>query len=186
MLYSPSIPPVSLEKFEKRYKSPRRRKKMMPLYERMLEEVSAVAEPQGLYERFHFDDLPELHEFAADRTSGFVLGIVTLGESADQKEAEVAADDIVSASIMEEIALAMIVGLANDLRSRIKGLVTEEDEPLKVGPAYRPGIGRWPIELQALMFEKLPGAEIGVSLSDVMVMTPGWSTSLIIPLLAAE
>lgn len=183
MHYTPPLPTISLEKFEKRYKSARRRKKMMPLYDNMLTAVSAQAQPQALFERFAFHELDALHPWAADQTDGFVLGLVTLGEAIDQQAAEIAADDLVAASIMEEITLAMIVGLANDMRSRVQ---EQLGEALKVGPAYRPGIGRWPIELQSLMFKKLPAAEIGVALNEFMVMIPGRSTSLIIPLLKME
>jgi hypothetical protein len=50
------------------------------------------------------------------------------------------------------------------------------------GPAYRPGIGRWPLTAQYAIFDLLPAPRIHVSLNDVAVMSPKMSTSLIIPI----
>ncbi len=61
-----------------------------------------------------------------------------------------------------------------------------ERRGLKAGPAYRPGIGRWPLDTQRVLFALLPAARIEVSLDEHLLMRPVKTISVIIPLRPAE
>ena len=178
---SPPAPQLSLEKLLAKYNSERRRKRMTKAYANSLKTVTEAVQPEMLLDRFQADHLPELEPFAAAETKGYFLGLCTLGQQLDQEIETLNRQDIVTAAIAEEIALAMIVSLTNELRQHATELI--DRNRLKVGPAYRPGVGRWPIELQSLIFKHLPTLEIGVTLSEFMVMSPSKSTSVIIPVL---
>ncbi|MEM7800221.1 MAG: hypothetical protein AAF633_13590 [Chloroflexota bacterium] len=183
-IYTPQLPKISLDKYAKRYKNERRRKKVMPIYEQMLIEVNKHAQPQAIYQIFQYNDLPMLHQWAAEKTVGFALGLCTLGPGIDLYAASmINRQELAAQAIMEELTLAAIVGMANDMRNKIGQLPELVSVNYTVGPAYRPGVGRWPIELQSVIFEHLPTSQIGVSINEYMVMTPGKSTSLIIPLM---
>lgn len=173
------FPTPSIDKLLAKYKTERRRKRMRPIYTAMQEAAISTAKPEIWLERFRLDQLDELAPYTAEGTEGYFLGLCTLGAGLDEKIHLIGQEDIAAAAVIEEVALAMIVTLTNGMRATAAELVTAEG--LKVGPAYRPGVGRWPIELQTLIFTHLPTEEIGVTLSEFMVMSPSKSTSVIVP-----
>ena len=98
----------------------------------------------------------------------------------DERVDAISAEDVAAGAVLTEVALAWIVELAKQVRAKaVEGI---GDRALKVGPAYRPGVGRWPLETQDVLFAKLDSGQIGVSLDEFKLMRPNKSTSLIIPL----
>ena len=57
--------------------------------------------------------------------------------------------------------------------------VEREGAGQQASPSYRPGIGRWPVELQSELLDHLPAPAIGVQLLDGM-MIPQKSVSMIV------
>lgn len=181
MILTPSPPQIDLEDMLRRYKTPRRRKKMTKIYTDMLAVVAEHARPQAILEEFTRAELSKLAEWLKPETEAACLAIITLGPELDTQIDQITADDIAAGAVATEVSLAWITTIAQEVRQTAKQGIG--DRPLKVGPAYRPGIGRWPLtEAQDVVFSKLDAAAIGVTINEFKLMTPNKSTSLIIPL----
>jgi hypothetical protein len=148
----------------------------------MLTEVAQLAAPQAIYDEFSLNELPGLAALFPPEASSVVLAVCTLGIAVDERSRELGEADIMLAAIFEEITLAAMLSLTRAVHSQIRDEM--QARGLKAGPAYRPGIGRWPLTAQESIFTHLPAQRIQVSLNEVAVMTPKMSTSLIIPILA--
>jgi hypothetical protein len=167
----------SLEPLLARYGA--RRARMQPIYEEMLGVARQLAEPRVLRKSFDAGDLPAI----APRLPGaeeILLAISTLGPRVEAHVASIFEDDPGKAVILDEIANAWVGGLARQLH------LTVRDEARargwRAGPAFRPGIGHWPVDLQAVIVEALGGSQSGISLMDSMMMSPEKSISSIIAL----
>jgi len=171
---------ISLERLLKRYGSGKRRERMEPVYQAMLAEVEDLSAPEAMYEEFPLEALVELSPWLYEDTTAVVLGLCTLGPGVQMRINELTRKDMLSVVVMDELTLAWITAITR----QVHGMVRSETEArgLKAGPAYRPGLGRWPLEAQRTVFSKLPTEFIGVTLTDDLVMLPRQSTSLIIPL----
>ncbi|MEM7330797.1 MAG: hypothetical protein AAF490_01805 [Chloroflexota bacterium] len=172
---------ITLEKLMKKYKRERSRKKMQPHYERMMAEVTELAEPKLISMRFGAEIVAEMALEKMNDMVGGYFALCTLGDAIDKRYAEHSVDDLALAAILDEIALAWIVAITRTFHQQLR---QQFDDPnFKIGPAHRPGLGRIPIETQAIVFSHLPADKIGVTLSEFMVMEPARSTSLVIPIL---
>lgn len=181
MNFVPNIPEVDLDDMLRRYKTPRRKKKMTRTYTENLAVVAQHARPQAMVQEFDRAEVAGLEAWLRPETEKVCLGLVTLGQDLDDEINRISADDVLASSVLNEVALAWIVGLAKQVRAKAAEGIG--DRALKVGPGYRPGVGRWPLaEVQDVLFAKLNTAEIGVSLDDHKIMWPNKSTSLIVPL----
>lgn len=173
---------LSLDALLERYKTPRRRRKMARVYGEALAHVVELARPEALYQEFPLNALPHLTEWSPKTTVAFILAICTLGMPLDDLRNElIMAEDIVTAAVLDEVTLLWLVHITKVLHKRIRAEVQERG--LKGGPAYRPGVGKWPIETQKTVFGMLPAGQINVQLSEYLHMIPFKSTSLIIPIL---
>ena len=181
MIFIPETPEVDLDDMLRRYKTPRRRKKMTKTYTENLAVVAKYAKPQAMMLEFDRADVAELEEWLRPETVSVCLGLVTLGQELDEQVNKISAEDVLAGAVLNEVALAWIVALARQVREKAREGIGER--PLKVGPGYRPGVGRWPLaEVQDVLFNKLPTADIGVTLDEYKIMKPSKSTSLVIPL----
>ena len=177
----PTLPPLIVNSFLKRYPTQKRQAKMRPAYEAMLAEVTQLAMPKAIHNEFSLDELPDLIPLFASETISVVLAVCTLGAALDERSRELVEEDMMLAAVFEEITLAAMVSLTRVIHGEIRRDM--HTRGLKAGPAYRPGIGRWPLTAQHMIFTLLPAHHIHVSLNDVAVMNPKMSTSLIIPIL---
>jgi hypothetical protein len=153
---------------------------MQPHYQAMLDEVTRLVAPGAIFDEFSLDAVPDLMPLFSAETTAVVLAICTLGLALDERSQALAEADMMLAAIFEEITLAAVVSLTRQVHGQVRSAVQERK--LKAGPAYRPGIGRWPLTAQYAIFDLLPAPRIHVSLNDVAVMSPKMSTSLIIPI----
>jgi hypothetical protein len=176
-----ALPSVSVETLLKRYKVEKRRKKWEPFYQRLLADADQLCTPAYLYDVFSVAELPELFRWLPGDTAAVALALCTLGDQIEGRIRDVAQHNLVSAVILEEIALALITAFTRQIHASIGNYACARG--LKTGPAYRPGVGRWPLETQGTVFVRLPARDIGVTLNEQLWMTPAKSTSLIIPLL---
>jgi len=174
-------PELSLEWLLRRYTTSRRRRRLEPIYAAMLDEFKQLSRPRAVYDERPLSEVIELAEWAQNTTVAVAFVICTLGAPLDRRARELIQEDLAAAVILEDIALAGVTAVTRDIHSTIRQQAQTRN--LKAGPAYRPGLGRWPMETQRTVFACLPGAEIGVALNERLFMEPMNSTSLIIPIM---
>ena len=176
-----SVPETAVSQFLQRYPNERRRSRMRPHYEAMLAEIQQLATPLAVAQEVPLAQVPDLQPLFTAETVSVVLALCTLGSALDARQNELAQEDLMLAAILDEIALAWVVAATREVHGQIRQEMAQRD--LKAGPAYRSGIGRWPLTAQYTLFTLLPTHLIDVSLNETAVMTPRMSTSLIIPIL---
>ncbi|MEZ4708253.1 MAG: hypothetical protein R3A44_13665 [Caldilineaceae bacterium] len=178
-IYVPELIQPSLDGLLKRYPEGRRRQRMEPFYRNMAAEITRVARPTSVYAELFVADAPHLFAWTAPTTVSFYLAVCTLGAELDVAMRRRVESDMAEAAIMNEVALAVMTTFTRDLHGIIRQQTAQRNQ--KAGPAYRPGLGRWPLELQRTIFSVLPTDRIGVQLTNELLMLPAFSTSLIIP-----
>lgn len=176
-----SCPETAVSTLLKHYPNERRRGRMRPYYQAMLDEMRRLAAPRAIAQEFSLEKLPELQPLFSAETVAVVLALCTLGTAVDTRYAELAEEDMMLAAIFDEIALYWVVAATREVHGKVRQDMAQRE--LKAGPAYRPGIGRWPLTSQYTIFALLPTHFIHVSLNEQAVMAPRMSTSLIIPIL---
>jgi hypothetical protein len=155
---------------------------MTRMYEVMLAEAEALAEPMTIHGEFSLAQTAALTPWLQKETTAVVLAVCTFGSATNERIHVLMEDDMALAAILDEIMLAAMVKLTRQLHGDIRETM-QQTHGLKAGPAYRPGVGRWPMAAQRTVFAHLPTHEIGVTLNDYLVMMPVHSTSLVIPVL---
>jgi hypothetical protein len=173
------LPALPLERFLKRYGNSRRRERLDPIYRSMLSEIRNLASPIIVHDEYQATELPEFSEWLRADTVSVVLAICTLGMDPELRAHELARQDLLSAVVLGEVALTAVTQVTRELHASIRSQLLEKE--LKAGPAYRPGVGRWPLDVQSTIFSRLPAQKIGVTLNSQLFMSPVNSTSLIIP-----
>jgi hypothetical protein len=167
--------PFSLEALLQPYRN--RRPAIVLLYENMYREAHHLIAVQQLQRAFPAAELPDLAGCLPGAET-ITLGLCTIGLALESRVAELFDPDPASAVILDELGTLWVNGLARQMHLDIR---TEgRARGKQVSPAYRPGIGRWPVELQGYIFNHLPAAEAGVSLLDEMLMVPQKSVSMIV------
>lgn len=167
----------SLEPLLGRYGA--RRARMQPIYEEMLGVARQLADPRVLHRTFQADQLPAIASFLPGAEQ-VVLGLCTLGRRIEDQVGALFADEPGKAVILDEIANAWVGGLARRLHLTVRA--EAQAQGLQAGPAFRPGIGHWPLSLQRDIAQALEAAQVGVSLMESMMLVPEKSISLIIAL----
>jgi hypothetical protein len=165
------------EKLLKRYG--KRRETWAPLYARILDGVRQLIAPGYVCQSFQPEDAPEF-AFYLPKAKPIFLALVTLGPKPDARIEELFRIDSVAAVIMDEIASLWVNELTRRIYSSVRCLA--KDQNLVCSPAFRPGIGRWPIEIQQDIFKRLPASQIGITLTKGYMMRPQKSVSLILGL----
>lgn len=178
------IDEVKLEDLLKKYKRERSRKKMEPIYGRVMVEMASLADPQLAYRAFGPEVAEEVKDFIGKKMQAVIFAVCTLGLGVDDRYEVLSEEELAVAAILDEIALSWIVIMTRQFHQKVRQQCKEIG--LKVGPAYRPGVGNLPIEVQKIVFDHLSTDEIGVSLNEYMVMKPIRSTSLVIPIYLDE
>lgn len=169
-------PPFSLEPLLARYPG-RRRRLLEPIYHQMLAEAQQLVRPQQLQRAFPAADLPHLAG-CLPGVESIVLALCTLGPQLDARISSLFKEDPVASVVLDEIGTLWIRAVAQQLHQDLSEQARAAG--LRTTPSYRPGIGRWPLELQAKLFRYLPAADIGLSLLSETVMVPPKSISMIV------
>lgn len=167
--------PFVLEMILRRYGN--RRPAIQAVYERMYDEAGKLVESRSVQRTFPATRLPTLAACLPGAET-ISLGLCTIGPALDNHVSALFNEDPVSAVVLDEIGTRWINGLAREMHLGIRE--TARAEGKRASPSYRPGIGRWPVELQSQLFRHLPAAEIGVELSKEMMMVPQKSISMIV------
>ncbi|MDX1414978.1 MAG: hypothetical protein R3293_12355 [Candidatus Promineifilaceae bacterium] len=173
--------PVTIERLLKRYGPGRRRTRMEPIYRAVLAEAEPIGQPVAIYEEIELRQVPELLPWLPAETTYLFLALCSLGYPLQEHFVHLAQDDILSAAVLDEITLTWVTALTRQVHGKIRAQVGQLG--LKAGAAYRPGVGRWPLAAQNVVFAHLPADAIAVTIDENLVMSPRHSTSLIIPVL---
>ncbi|MEW5958752.1 MAG: hypothetical protein AB1801_13550 [Chloroflexota bacterium] len=166
--------PFSLDALLNRYGS--RRVHLEPVYIRMAGEAGRLASPHNLERVFLAAELPALAANIPGAET-IILGLCTIGQALEDRVAELFTADPVSAVVLDEIGTRWTNELGRALHERIRAAARHLGK--QASPSYRPGIGRWPLDLQETILGYLPAAEIGVGVSNGMLI-PQKSISMIV------
>jgi hypothetical protein len=169
-------PPFSLELLLARYPS-RRRRLLEPVYRDMLAEAQQLTQPRQVQRAFPAAHLPLLAG-CLPGVDSIVLALCTLGPHLDARISVLFKEDPVAAVVLDELGTHWIRSVAQSLHGELQRQARAAGQ--RTTPSYRPGIGRWPLELQAKLFRYLPAADIGLSLLSETVMVPPKSISMIV------
>lgn len=168
---------MHLERFLGRYGSGRRRQVMLPLYTEMLAEAKRVMHPRVLFQEKQAPKMAQFGEFIAG-AEDIVLAIVTTGVEIEELISELSESKLPRAVILDEIGTEMVLELARQLHLAIRAHARIESR--RTSPSFRPGIGRWPLELQQELFRILHAQELGLRLLPSMQMLPQKTVSMIV------
>jgi hypothetical protein len=142
----------------------------------MFEEAKRLATPSTLQRTFLADELPALAIYLPGAET-ITLGICSLGPGLDARVSTLFNSDPVSAVVLDEIGTRWVKELGREMHLGIQAVAKEAGK--RASPSFRPGVGRWPLELQKELFAGLPAATIGVRFQDGL-MDPQKSISMIV------
>lgn len=168
---------VSLEPLLQRYGQ--RRGRMEPLYHAMLAEATRLVAPAVVERSFDSQDLPEL-AVRLPGASKIVLGLCTIGSALEQHMAAMFPEEPAQAVILDEIGNAWVAGLARQLHHNVR--LGAEQAGLSASPGFRPGIGHWPVELQAEIVQRLDVQPLSITLTEGFMLEPRKTVTLIVGL----
>ncbi len=167
-------PPFALEELLRRYGN--RRKKFEAVYQNMFEEAKRLATPSSLQRTFLADEFPTLAAYLPG-AEAITLGLCSLGPELEARVSTLFNSDPVSAVVLDEIGTHWVKKLGREMHLEIRAKAKEAGK--QASPSYRPGIGRWPLELQKDLLAGLPAATIGVHFQNGL-MDPQKSISMIV------
>ena len=157
----------------------RRRPALVAICHKMFTEASTLVGPVSAFRAFPSDDI----ELISARLpgAGFVaLGLCTIGPALENRAGLLFEEDPAAAVILDELGNKFVGEVARRAHLALRRLASEQG--LRAGPAFRPGIGHWPVEFQPLILERLSAPDLGISLSDGLMMIPQKSISFAVAL----
>lgn len=167
-------PPFVLDDLLKRYGN--RRKRLEPVYQRMFEEAKSLAAPRSLQRTYPAETFPTLSAILPGAET-LTLGVCSIGPGLDSRVAELFSTDPVAAVVLDEIGTHWVKGLGREMHQEIRAAAQKMGK--RASPSFRPGVGRWPLDLQEELFAGLPTASIGVTYHNGL-MNPQKSISMIV------
>ncbi len=159
----------------------RRRQKLSDSYTIAIDRVAELSAAQAMLSPASESGAAKVREWLPEKAERAYFGLCTLGEALDLHMRELVESDMAAAAILNEVALAWVVAITQEVRERVGAKV--QPEGFRVGAAYRPGLGRWPLQVQKTIFAEMPTQQIGVTLTESLLMLPSFSTSLVIPII---
>ncbi len=110
-----------------------------------------------------------------------VIGVVTAGPAIEARVAELmAAGDLTRAVLLDAAGSAAAEEAADRIGAQVVGEAgggAADAATAQVSCRVSPGYGRWTIESQPALLARLPGAEVGVTLTSSFMMVPRKSIS---------
>ncbi len=163
--------------------------------ERALEEGNPLLQPRVTARRLLIEDL--LHErlnlegdgrlsgeLLAEHMGGAqeaVIVLCTVGEALERRAADVSKEDAVYGLALDGVGSAGVEALANAACALFEEEATKED--CQVTIPLSPGMVGWPVEQgQPQIFDLLDASEIGVRLTESMMMLPRKSLTFVLGL----
>ena len=134
-------------------------------------------DPKGLFKIFDAIELPSRECFA--QAEKIALAIVTIGPSLPSKVNNLMdSGSFVEGVILDAFGSAGVEQVADQVNQEIQEIV--RDQNLECSLRFSPGYCQWGVRDQKMIFQNLPGEDIGVSLSDGFMMQPIKSVSFAI------
>lgn len=166
--------PFSLDPLLRRYRD--RRPQILGIYRQMFAEAHRLVTPHCIQRTFQPPELPILTGcFPGAET--ITLGLCTIGPALENRVSELFSTDPPAAVILDELGSLWVNGLGREMHAGIRAAAKAQGK--QASPAYRPGIGRWPMELQNQLLAYLPAAGIGVSVTSG-ILVPQKTISMIV------
>ncbi len=166
--------PFSLETLLDRYRN--RRPQIQEIYRQMYVEAGRLVKPGHLRRTFPAGALPDLADCLPGAES-LHLGVCTLGPALEERVSALFSEDPAAAVVLDEIGSLWVNGLGREMHQAIRTEAWTAGK--QASPSYRPGIGRWPVELQEKILSHLPTADLGVRLSSG-ILVPQRTISMIV------
>ncbi len=107
------------------------------------------------------------------------IALCTIGDELETRVQEMMNENPIMAVTLDGAGIAAIRKVAQTVEDIISAEACELD--LDLGMRAQPGQEGWPIEQQREVFSVLPGAEIGLRLTESCLMIPRKSVSFVIP-----
>jgi hypothetical protein len=149
----------------------------LDIIEDMKKSSHDLIEPKAFYRIFERKNLPERPAFEEAEKIG--LAICTIGEKLPNKVNRlINKKDLVKAVILDAIGSVAVEKVADNINE----IINEKAKQSKFdfSTRYSPGYCSWETKDQKLIFDNLPGNEIGVNLTDSFIMKPIKSVSFAI------
>lgn len=168
---------ISLEQFLHRYGSEKRRKMVEPVYRDMLGEARELIRPLSLYRVFEASDVPQFADFLPGARS-VMLGICSIGTRLDERVEALSEGKLAYAVVLDEIGTAMVLELGNQMYQHVR--MWAHGIGWRTSPSYRPGIGRWPLELQHDIYRALHAGGFDLRMGESLQILPQKTVSMIV------
>ena len=111
-----------------------------------------------------------------------IVAVCTIGDALEQEVTRLfAQSEYMDAIILDSIGTTAVEEAGMYLRSFICRRYGDE-EGFKVGPSLSPGYQYWDLRDQRVLFDLVPAAEIGVTLTESCLMLPRKSESTVVPI----
>ncbi len=111
------------------------------------------------------------------------VGLCTIGPDLEARERALSADDrMLEALLLDAFGSAAAEAAADALNALV--CAHAQDMGLRVLPRFSPGYGRWDVKHQRQLLALLPAEELGVHLTEGMMMIPRKSVSFAVRLSA--
>jgi hypothetical protein len=171
----------------------RRSPRLVESAERALEEGSPLLQPRVTARRLLIEDLRHERlklegggklsgELLVEHMGGAqeaIIVLCTVGEALERRAAEVSKEDAVYGLALDGVGSAGVEALANAACALFEEEVTKED--CQVTIPLSPGMVGWPVEQgQPQIFDLLDAGEIGVRLTESMMMLPRKSLTFVL------
>ncbi|MFW9929430.1 MAG: vitamin B12 dependent-methionine synthase activation domain-containing protein [Candidatus Thorarchaeota archaeon] len=164
----------------------RRKKKVKTIdtsYLNLIEELKETSknfiQPKAIYKIFDQNHLPIRASF--EEAEKIVLAICTIGENLpNQVNSFIEKNELVKAVILDAIGSVIVEKVADYINHQIN--LEAQKLKLEFGSRYSPGYCSWETKDQKLIFDNLSGNEIGVCLTDSLMMKPIKSISFAVNL----
>ncbi|MGQ9786671.1 MAG: hypothetical protein ACUVSF_00875 [Anaerolineae bacterium] len=165
--------------------------RMRDIFHQAVEEISQALEPRACWDRFPIRGIRHDKLVLANGArigggpvvrvvggaSELVLAVCTIGVQPDQLIAAARrANQWFKVTLLHEISTWAVGLLRQELCRYLARILQAEGQ--RVSAPLSPGESEWPVTDQKVIFSLLDTAQIGVSLSDSMMMQPVWSLSL--------
>jgi len=168
---------LDLEHFLQRYGHGSRRRVMEPLYRQMLAEAVGLLQPLSLHRTLPAAAVPQYGDFLGGAEL-VTIGICSVGSGIDRRVIALSESRMVEAVVLDEIGTAMVLELANRMFRCIRSEARARG--MRTTPSYRPGIGRWPLELQHDIYEALDAEAHGLKLHESLQILPQKTVSMLV------
>ena len=148
-----------------------------PVYREMLGEARELIQPLSLHRIFDAADVPQFADFLPGARL-VMLGICSIGTRLDERVEEISEGKLAYAVVLDEIGTALVLELGNQMYQHVRKWA--HGTGWRTSPSYRPGIGRWPLELQHDIYTALKAGDYDLRMGESLQILPQKTVSMIV------